>query len=176
MPLESAHIPARQHAFTFLNAREREGLTVFSRRSVLKASLAGVAGLTLPGLLRLRAETGPAGRLTTRSKAVILLWMTGGQAHYTWDPPEMLEIRGPFGDSKASRARVCIFRRWRRCSTALRSSAGGLPREQHEPKVMTASSAAEPRTNTGTSLPGDWQHRGEVAWRMIRRCRLRGAE
>ena len=42
------HTHTRQHAFGFLNPREREGLTVFSRRSMLKASLAGLAGITLP--------------------------------------------------------------------------------------------------------------------------------
>ena len=61
MPMEPLHTHTRQHAFGFLNPREREGLTVFSRRSVLKASLAGLAGLTLPGLLRLRAEPDAAG-------------------------------------------------------------------------------------------------------------------
>src|SRR5436190_783304 len=89
------------HAFTFMNPRRRDGLTVHSRRSVLKASLAGIGGLTLPGLMRLRAEASAQGSPLSGNKAVILLWMTGGPSQIdTWDPkPEMpLEIRGPFKD------------------------------------------------------------------------------
>ncbi len=85
-----------QHAFTFLNPREREGLTVSSRRGMLKTGLAGIAGLSLPRLLRARAANSKAGS----NKAVILLWMTGGPSHIdTWDPkPDApSEIRGPFG-------------------------------------------------------------------------------
>src|ERR1043166_8956598 len=116
MPAAPCHTHTRQHAFGFLNAREREGLTLVSRRSVLKASLAGLAGLTLPGLLRLRAasDASASRRRMTRSKAVILLWMTGGPSHIdTWDPkPEMpSEIRGPFGvvPTKLPGVRVCEY-------------------------------------------------------------------
>jgi hypothetical protein len=52
----SHHEHSARHAFTSFNPRVREGLNVFSRRSMLKAGLAGLAGLTLPDLLRLRAE------------------------------------------------------------------------------------------------------------------------
>ena len=40
----------------FMNPRVRDGVVVHSRRSVLKASLAGLGGLTLPALTKLRAE------------------------------------------------------------------------------------------------------------------------
>lgn len=110
----AAHSHARRHAFTFLNGRAREGLTVFSRRSMLKASLAGLAGLDLPGLLRLRAEGAAANQPLTRSKAVILLWMTGGPSHIdTWDvkPAMPREVRGPFRDIPTSLpgVHVCEF-------------------------------------------------------------------
>ncbi len=102
MPPGAPHTHSPQHAFTFLNPRVREGLTVHSRRSMLKASLAGLAGLTLPGLLRMRAEAATGeGKPLPADKSVILLWMTGGPSHIdTWDPkPEMpREIRGPFKD------------------------------------------------------------------------------
>ena len=45
---------SHQHAFGGLNALEREGLAVVSRRNMLKAGLAGMAGLSLPALLRER--------------------------------------------------------------------------------------------------------------------------
>lgn len=87
--------PAWRHAFTNLNGTAREGLTVQGRRGMLKASLAGLAGLSLPDLLRARAAD-PA---VASGKSVILLWMTGGPSHIdTWDPkPDApSEIRGPF--------------------------------------------------------------------------------
>jgi hypothetical protein len=84
------------HAFSSLNARDREGLLVSSRRGFLKVGWAGLAGLSLPRLAALRASE-PA---TSRRKAVILLWMAGGPSHLdTLDPkPDRpLENRGPFG-------------------------------------------------------------------------------
>ena len=57
---------------------------LLSRRNLLKAGLAGLAGLSLPGLLRHRAA---AGRNPSNRKSVILLWMAGGPSHIdTWDP------------------------------------------------------------------------------------------
>ena len=80
------HEHSARHAFTDFNPRVREGLNVFSRRSMLKAGLAGLAGLTLPDLLRLRAEAAAKGQSMGRNKSVILLWMTGGPSHIdTWD-------------------------------------------------------------------------------------------
>lgn len=83
-PAQHSHSP--QHAFGYLNARLREGLTVVSRRSVLKASLAGIAGLSLPDLLWARTKAAEAGQPIPGNKSVILLWMTGGPSHIdTWD-------------------------------------------------------------------------------------------
>ena len=100
------------HAFTSFNAREREGLTLISRNGMLKASLAGVAGLTFPGLLRARSEAASSGRAMSGSKSVILLWMAGGPSHIdTWDvkPDAPSEIRGPFGTipTKLPGIRLC---------------------------------------------------------------------
>ena len=57
------------HAFGSLNALDREGLVVASRRNMLKAGLAGLAGLSLPDLLDIRARAvggGEAGRRAAR--------------------------------------------------------------------------------------------------------------
>ncbi len=73
---------------------------IASRRGMLKAGMAGLAGLSLPGLLRHRAEAGPASQPRSGNKAVILLWMAGGPSHIdTLDPkPDRpLQNRGPFG-------------------------------------------------------------------------------
>jgi uncharacterized protein (DUF1501 family) len=69
-------------------------IRVGSRRWFLQTGLAGVAGLSLPDLLRSQAARGSAPR-----KAVILIWLSGGPSHLdTWDPkPDApAEIRGPF--------------------------------------------------------------------------------
>src|SRR5262245_59486854 len=79
-------------------------IRVGSRRWFLQTGLAGVAGLTLPDLLRCRAAPSPPrgeGQQKGRAdrKAVILIWLSGGPSHLdTWDPkPDApAEIRGPF--------------------------------------------------------------------------------
>src|SRR5438128_2536350 len=88
-----------RHAFASFNALQREGLAIVSRRNLLKAGLAGIAGLSLPQLLRQRARAADAGQSVQSHKSVILLWMTGGPSHLdTWDPkPDRpLMNRGPF--------------------------------------------------------------------------------
>ena len=77
----------QEHAFVNLNARQREGLTVLDRRGMLKASMAGLAGLSLPGLLQMRSAAAASGQTMANGKSVILLWMAGGPSHIdTWDP------------------------------------------------------------------------------------------
>jgi hypothetical protein len=49
---EHSNIPHQHpHAFEDYHARQREGLMVLDRRGMLKASLAGLAGVSLPALL-----------------------------------------------------------------------------------------------------------------------------
>jgi hypothetical protein len=100
------------HAFTSFHPLEREGLTLLSRRNMLKASLAGLAGLSLPELLRHRSRAAAGKQKTPQGKSVILLWMTGGPSHIdTWDPkPDRpLENRGPFSTiaTKLPGVRIC---------------------------------------------------------------------
>lgn len=88
----------QNHAFQNYFPQTPEGLTVRSRRNMLKAGLAGVAGLSLPDLLRARAEGASGGRPVS-NRSVILLWMTGGPSQIdTWDPkPDRPWMnRGPF--------------------------------------------------------------------------------
>ena len=91
--------PGHGHAFVDFHPLDREGLVVAGRRNMLKAGLAGMAGLSLPALLRMReARAGLDGG--PPPKSVILLWMTGGPSQIdTWDPkPDRpVENRGPFG-------------------------------------------------------------------------------
>lgn len=68
------------------------------RRAFLKFGLAGTAGLTLPGLMRLRAMAGES--VASRSgKSIIMVWQPGGCSHIdTYDPKPLAssEYRGPF--------------------------------------------------------------------------------
>ncbi len=150
------HHHAKQHAFTGFNAREREGLTLVSRRGMMKAGFAGLAGLTLPGLLEARAASRAA-----NGKSLILLWMAGGPSHLdTLDPkPDRpLENRGPFGVISTKLPGVVICEHLPKMAamldkfTIIRSVDCRF--SNHEPnKVMqTANLDAEPRINRESDM------------------------
>ncbi len=74
-------------------------IRIGSRRWFLQTGLTGMAGLSLPTLLRAQAATVPSGQGAAK-KSVILFWLSGGPSHIDmWDPkPDApQEIRGPFG-------------------------------------------------------------------------------
>lgn len=155
MPI-AGHSHLGQHAFSDLHGHDREGLTVMGRRSMLKAGLAGMAGLSLPGLLAAKeAATGPGGT-PLRQKSVILIWLTGGPSHIdTWDvkPNAPVEIRGPFGviPTALPGVQFCEFLPKQAAMmdrlTVIRSVDCRF--SNHEPNMVmqTANLAAEPRTN-----------------------------
>src|SRR5215472_6940298 len=75
-------------------------IRIGSRRWFLQTGLTGLAGLSLPGLLRCRAQGAAAGRADRKS--VILIWLSGGPSQLdTWDPKPAApsEVRGPFGST-----------------------------------------------------------------------------
>ncbi len=138
------------HAFGFLNASDREGLTL-SRRNLLKAGLAGFGGLTLPGLLAAR-DSGNR----KQAKSVILLWMAGGPSQIdTLDPkPDRPpENRGPFGVTKTKLPGVLVCEHLPKLAamldrfTVIRSV--NCRHSNHEPNTVmqTANLLAEPREN-----------------------------
>jgi hypothetical protein len=147
------HIDGGRHAFSALLPRVPEGLRVLGRRSVLKAGLAGMAGLSLPGLLAARdAVATPA----PRRKSVILIWMTGGPSHIdTLDPKPLApkEIRGPFGVIPTALPGVQICEYLPKYAalldrlTLIRSV--DCSASNHEPNMVmqTANRDAEPRIN-----------------------------
>ncbi|MFO0946115.1 MAG: DUF1501 domain-containing protein [Planctomycetota bacterium] len=145
------------HAFTHWNPRAEEGLVLRGRRSMLKASLAGMAGLTFPGLLQAKANGAGVGS----QKSVILIWMTGGPSHIdTWDPkPDApKEVRGPFGTIPTALPgiRFCEYLPKQAAMmdrlTVIRSV--DARHSNHEPNqvMQTANLAAEPRTNPEAPL------------------------
>ncbi len=149
--------PASGHAFGFLNARLHEGLRAVSRRSVLKASLAGFAGLSLSDLLRLRSQASAAGTASVAgSKSVILIWMTGGPSHIdTWDvkPGAPAEIRGPFGtmQTKLPGVRLCEYLPKQAALmdklTVIRSVDARFSNHEPNQVFQTGNRAAAPRAN-----------------------------
>src|SRR5437763_7176852 len=144
------------HAFAHLNAHGREGLVVASRRNFLKASLAGLAGLTLPDLLRSRQQAAAQGVSRPNGKSVILLWMAGGPSHIdTWDPkPDRpLENRGPFATipTRLAGVRMCEYLPRQAAMldrfTLIRSV--DATHSNHEPNTVfqTGNTEAAPRVN-----------------------------
>ncbi len=87
-----------------------------NRRGFLKAGGLGVAGLTLPDLLRHEAEAGPAAKT---ENSVLILWMRGGPSqHETWDPKmeAPTEYRGAFGATSTSVPGINIVDLLPRCA------------------------------------------------------------
>jgi hypothetical protein len=81
--------------------RHCNGLT---RRSFLQAGFLGVAGLSLPGWLKLKAESAAQNK-ATRNTAVILIWLDGGPTHldtYDLKVKAPAEYRGPFKPIKSN--------------------------------------------------------------------------
>jgi hypothetical protein len=123
---------------------------------MLKAGLAGMAGLTLPALVQARSEAGQAGRVAPTGKSVILLWMAGGPSHIDmWDPKphQPLENRGPFGVTQTKLPGVVICEHLPKQAAMLDKftlirSVDAL-KSNHEPNKVfqTGNLEAEPRIN-----------------------------
>jgi hypothetical protein len=144
------------HSFGNFFGRDREGVFLDSRRSMLKAGMAGMAGLSLPGLIQARAEANRAGNSLPTGKSVILLWMAGGPSHIdTWDskPDRPWINRGPFGVTQTKLPGVVICEHLPKQAamldkfTIIRSV--DARHSNHEPNMVfqTANPAAEPRVN-----------------------------
>jgi hypothetical protein len=150
------HGPHQAHAFVDFRPLEREGLTLLSRRNMLKTGLAGLAGLSVPELLRRRAGASTTASKSADGKSVILLWMTGGPSHIdTWDPkPDRpLENRGPFATRATQLPGVRICEHLPRMAdmldrfTLIRSV--DARHSNHEPNMVfqTGNVEAAPRVN-----------------------------
>ena len=139
-----------------------------SRRGFLQAGLKGFAGLSLPALLRRRAEASATGR-PVKKTSVILFWLSGGPSHIDmWDPkPDApREIRGPFGHipTKLPGVHVCehlpLTAKLMDKLTILRSV--DCSSSNHTPITMQAGNPLAKRTNDGED-GGGYPSMGSVA-------------
>ena len=88
---------------TIQGCREFRTNLSLDRRGFVKAGALGMAGLTLPSLLK--AESLSDASKVSREKSVIILWQRGGPSqHETWDPkPDApQEYRGYFGATRTN--------------------------------------------------------------------------
>ena len=143
------------HAFANYNPLVREGLTLVSRRNMLKAGLAGMAGLSLPELIRQRALATESGKPLSR-KSVILLWMTGGPSHIdTWDPKphRPFNNRGPFSPIQTAQPGTIICEHLPKQAAMLDKfsiiRSVDCRKSSHQPNqvIQTGNREATPRTN-----------------------------
>ena len=158
-PVTMVHGRGHSHAsaFTDFHGSTREGLAVTDRRGMLKAGLAGMAGLSLPGLLEARAQAKQAGRKMSGNKSVILLWMCGGPSHIdTLDPkPDLPQNkRGPFSTIHTTLPGVHVCEHLPKYAkltdklTIIRSVDARGSSHQPNQVMQTGNRAAAPRTNS----------------------------
>jgi uncharacterized protein (DUF1501 family) len=149
------HAGATQH--NPLRPAAADLIRVGSRRWFLQTGLAGLAGISVPALLRCRAQSRAAAAASR--KAVILIWLSGGPSQLdTWDPkPDApSEIRGPFGSiaTRVPGVRLCehlplqarILDR-----LALIRSVDCRASTDHYPAPMQAGNALAQRSRVGSS-------------------------
>src|SRR5690606_7810218 len=94
--IHTDHMHSSAAASAFRPA-SRDLIRIGSRRWFLQTGMAGLGGLSLPGLLQARENSGIEGN--GDRKSVILLWLSGGPSQLDmWDPKPHApaEIRGPF--------------------------------------------------------------------------------
>ncbi len=182
------------HAFSNWNPLAADGLVVRSRRNMLKAGMAGVAGLSLPALLKAKEQATKDGRPLSR-KSVILLWMTGGPSHIdTWDmkPNRPFINRGPFAPIETAVPGIQICEHLPKQAammedfTIIRSVDCSKSSHQPNQVMQTGHRDAAPRTNPkgdrypaigsivakhrGANVPGMppyvvfQKHQSHVAW------------
>ena len=139
-----------------------------TRRGFLQTGLAGLAGVSMPGLLQQQALAAAAGR-ATRKTNVILFWLSGGPSHIDmWDPkPDApSEVRGPFGHiaSKVPGIHVCehlpLTAKIMDRLTLIRSV--DCTASDHTPITMQACNPLARRTNDGRD-GGGWPSMGAIA-------------
>jgi hypothetical protein len=161
-PRTSGHAAAHCSSF---QPSPSDLIRVGSRRWFLQSGLAGLAGLTVPEFLRVRASE----KVSRERRSVILFWLSGGPSHLDmWDPkPEApAEIRGPYQTIATSVAgvRFCehlpLQARLMNKLTVIRSV--DCSASNHTPITMQAGNPLAQRTNDGRD-GGGYPSMGSIA-------------
>jgi hypothetical protein len=134
-------------------------IRIGSRRWFLQTGIAGLAGLSMAGLLRCRADANTSA--ARGRKAVILIWLSGGPSQLeTWDPkPEApSEMRGPFGSIATQVPGVRISEHLPLQASimnrlALVRSVDCRSSTDHYPAPMQAGNALAQRSNISSTVP-----------------------
>src|SRR5262245_33560764 len=88
----------RDHVMFELRGRPIRFCDGLSRRTFVRAGFLGLAGMSLPDLLRIRAHAADS-TSARRDSAVIMFWLDGGPTHmdtYDMKPNTPAEYRGAF--------------------------------------------------------------------------------
>jgi len=141
---------------------------VGSRRWFLQTGMSGVAGLSLPAVLKSRAEAAKAGR-SKKPTAVIQIWLSGGPSHIdTWDmkPAMSAEIRGPFAPIRTSVPGIEICEHMPRQAAMMEKFAiirsMDASASNHTPITFQAGNPKAQRVNVGRQ-GGGYPSMGSVA-------------
>lgn len=144
-------------------------IRVGSRRWFLQTGAAGLAGLSLPGLLQTQAKAGTTPSPSADRKSVILFWLSGGPSHIDmWDPkPDApAEIRGPYRSISTCLPGVAVCEhlplqaKLMDKMSIIRSV--DCSASNHTPITMQAGNALAQRTNDGND-GGGYPSMGSVA-------------
>ena len=163
---EGVHQAAAQASFFGPNAND--AIRVGDRRWFLQTGMAGVAGLSLPALLKARADAAESGK-SARPTSVIQIWLSGGPSQIdTWDmKPDMpTEIRGPFAPIATSVPGIEICEHMPRLATMMDKFAlirsMDASASNHTPITFQAGNDKARRVNVGRQ-GGGYPSMGSVA-------------
>lgn len=144
-------------------------IRVGSRRWFLQTGTAGLAGLSLPGLLQTQAKGAITPSPSADRKSVILFWLSGGPSHIDmWDPkPDApAEIRGPYRSISTCLPGVAMCEhlplqaKLMDKMTIIRSV--DCSASNHTPITMQAGNSLAQRTNDGND-GGGYPSMGSIA-------------
>lgn len=156
---------------SFLAPPVADTVRIGSRRWFLQMGMAGLAGLSLVDLLRLRSQAATAGS-ARKQRSVIMFWLSGGPSHIDmWDPKPNAppEIRGPFRSiaTKVPGIEICehlpLTARIMDKLTILRSI--DCSASNHTPITMQAGNPLARRTDDGKD-GGGYPSMGSVVARF----------
>lgn len=159
-----------------IGAHGRRSAGGMSRRGLIRVGSIGLAGLSLEGLLRLRAASADSGLAAPaprgRAKSAILLFLSGGPAHMDmWDmkPDAPEDVRGTFRPIETNVAGIQVCEHLPRMARVMDKCA--IVRSVHHAQgdhpaaaywMMVGSPIGRPAREAGMMSRADRPHPGSV--------------